>query len=203
MAEGEVKIKGRVVAILVVTGVLLASVIILFPLVGIYKAELIPYINDPFAVGNLQADVPWSIAECVWGLVYLAGIITGVVFMRKHFMRGLLTLCVVHIFIIQVAVSHFTPKIEAYSQRAAIEFFKSLAGKDVYVHVLGYKSYADLYYTKKVKPTNLNAYNEEWLLNGNVDKPTYFVAKVTNAEPYRALPQLTDLGTKNGFVFFK
>jgi 4-amino-4-deoxy-L-arabinose transferase-like glycosyltransferase len=201
--EGEGKIKGRVVVALLITGLLLAVVITAFPLVGIYKEQLIPYINDPFAVGNLQANVPWSVAECLWGIIYFIGIVVALVFMRKHFMRGLVTLCVVHIFIIQVAVSHFTPKIEAYSQRAAIEYFKSLQGRDVYVHVLGYKSYADLFYTKKVRPTNPESYKEDWLLTGKIDKPVYFICKVQSADEYRKMPQLVDLGGKNGFVFFR
>jgi hypothetical protein len=100
-------------------------------------------------------------------------------------------------------VLHFTSKIEAYSQRAAIDFFKSLAGKDVYVQVLGYKSYAHLFYTEKTKPQNQNSYDEQWLLHGNVDKPTYFVCKVIAADQYRKMPELQLIGEQNGFVFFK
>ncbi|MCB0697979.1 MAG: hypothetical protein KDC07_11475, partial [Chitinophagaceae bacterium] len=91
----------------------------------------------------------------------------------------------------------------AYSQRAAIEFFESLEGKDVYVKVLGYKSYAHLFYTKRMPQANPNHYNEEWLLYGDVDKPTYFICKIMNADAYRTLPQLEEIGSKNGFVFFK
>jgi hypothetical protein len=123
--------------------------------------------------------------------------------MKKNFRRGMLVLCMLQIAIIQLTVIHFTPKVEAYSQRAAIDFFKGFKGKDVYIHVLGYKSYAPLFYAEKMPPANKNSYNEQWLLSGKVDKPTYFVCKIQNADKFRAMPQLQELYAKNGFVFFK
>lgn len=203
IAEGKVSLLKPVKILLTVIGVVLAIAITCLPLVGLNKDILIPLIDDPFAVGNLQANVHWSIAEISWGLIYLAGIITAVVLMRKEFRKGVLVLCAVQVITIQVTVLHFTPKIEAISQRAAIEYFQSFIGKDVYVHVLGYKSYAHLFYTQKQPQTNNNYDNEEWLLTGNIDKPAYFICKVMEADKYRAMPQLEETGSKNGFVFFK
>jgi len=203
IAEGKVSLLKPVKILLTVIGLVLAIAIICLPLVGLNKDILIPLIDDPFAVGNLQANVHWSIAEISWGLIYLIGIITAVVLMRKEFRKGILVLCAVQIITIQVTVLHFTPKIEAISQRAAIEYFQSFIGKDVYVHVLGYKSYAHLFYTRKQPPTNNSYDNEEWLLTGNIDKPAYFICKVMEADKYRAMPQLEETGSKNGFVFFK
>lgn len=203
IAEGKVSLLKPVKILLTVIGVVLAIAITCLPLVGLNKDILIPLIDDPFAVGNLQANVQWSIAEISWGLIYLAGIVIAVVLMRKEFRKGILVLCAVQIITIQVTVLHFTPKIEAISQRAAIEYFQSFIGKDVYVHVLGYKSYAHLFYTQKQPQTNNNYDNEEWLLTGNLDKPAYFICKVMDADKYRAMPQLEETGSKNGFVFFK
>ncbi len=203
IAEGKVLLLKSVKVLLTVIGVVLAITITSLPLVGLNKDILIPLIDDPFAVGNLQANVHWSIGEISWGLIYLAGIITAVVLMRKEFRKGMLVLCAVQAITIQVTVLHFTPKIEAISQRAAIEYFQSFIGKDVYVHVLGYKSYAHLFYTQKQPQTNNNYDNEEWLLTGDIDKPAYFICKVMEADKYRAMPQLEETGSKNGFVFFK
>lgn len=209
LSEGQARLKPLVRTLLLVTGSLLAVAIMLLPVAGIFKQTLIPYIKDPFAVANLQAGVTWRLAECLWGLAYLAGIWTAVLLMRRHFRRGMLVLCAVQLIIIQVAIVHFTPKIEAYSQRAAIRFFKSCRGRDVYVHVLGYKSYAQLFYTGKTRPANPQYYdsngrvNEAWLLTGDVDKPVFFVCKITAADRYAAMPQLEEIGRKNGFVFFR
>lgn len=203
IAEGKVSLLKPVKILLTVIGVVLAIAITCLPLVGLNKDILIPLIDDPFAVGNLQANVHWSIAEISWGLIYLVGIITAVVLMKREFRKGILVLCAVQIITIQVTVLHFTPKIEAISQRAAIEYFQSFIGKDVYVHVLGYKSYAHLFYTQKQPQTNNNYDNEEWLLTGDIDKPAYFICKVMEADKYRTMPQLEESGSKNGFVFFK
>lgn len=188
---------------LAVLGILLAIAITALPVFGLNKERLAPLIDDPFAVANLQAAVPWSYAEAGWGILYLVGVCASLWWMRKSFRRGAIVLAAVQMLTIFVAIAHFTPKIEGYSQRAAINFFKSLRGKDVYVRVLGYKSYAHLFYTQKRPQVNLASHDEAWLLNGPVDKPTYFVAKVTAAEPYRALPQLEVIGEEAGFVFFR
>ncbi len=209
LSEGQEKMKKLVLILQLVTGSLIAILITALPLVGMYKQKIIPLIDDPFAVANFQADVSWSLAECGWGLVYLRAIWVTVFFMRKDFRKGMLAMMAVQLLLIQITVLHFTPKVEAYSQRAAIEFFKTFKGKDVYVQVLGYKSFAHLFYTDKTKPTNpayydsLGKANEKWLLKGNVDKPTYFCCKITAADEYLAMPTLQELYRKNGFVFFK
>jgi len=219
LSNKEIIIKKWIKALLLFFGSLLAIVITALPLVGIYKQKLIPYIDDPFAVGNLQANVPWGYAECLWGVLYLIGIWVAVVLMKKNFRNGIITLCLLQIVIIEVTVLHFTPKIEAISQRAAIDYFESFKGKDVYVYPLGYKSYAHLFYTDKKPSLNPNytikggvdsngksfppKVNEQWLLKGNVDKPTYFISKIMDEKKYDTMPQLQEIGSKNGFAFFK
>ena len=208
LADAQVPLKKRVRIILLITGSLLGVFIMALPVAGINKTMLIPYINDPFAVGNLQAEVPWAYTECIWGIVYIGAIWAAVWLMKKKFMQGMVALCAVQLIIIQVTVLHFTPKIEAYSQRAAIDYYKSFEGREVYVTPLGYKSYANLFYTKKQQFALGQYYlngkvNENWLLYGNVDKPTYFICKIQDAKQYMAMPQLEKTGSKNGFVFFK
>jgi 4-amino-4-deoxy-L-arabinose transferase-like glycosyltransferase len=218
MSEDRIQLKKWVRGVMLFVGTLLAIVIGALPLVGIYKQKLIPYIADPFAVGNLSANVPWSYADCLWGVLYLVGIWITVLYMRKHFRKGMIALCGLQVIMIQVTILHFTAKIEAYSQRAAIDYYKGFVGKDVYVHPLGYKSYANLFYTQKLPATDPNyrtirkdkegkvvqpEANENWLLAGTLDKPAYFICKVQDADKYRAMPQLEETGASNGFVFFR
>jgi 4-amino-4-deoxy-L-arabinose transferase-like glycosyltransferase len=203
LSEKQITVKPIVRIVLLITGSLIAIVITCLPIVGLYKHLLIPYIDDPFAVGNFQANVSWSYAESLWGLLYIIGIWVAVIAMKKNFKKVFVGLCLLQIVIIQVTVLHFTPKIEAFSQRAAIDYFKGLQGKDVYVHVLGYKSYAHLFYARTMPQSNPNRTNEEWLLTGSTDKPAYFICKIMDADKYRQLPQLMETGSKNGFVFFK
>ncbi|RAJ86016.1 4-amino-4-deoxy-L-arabinose transferase-like glycosyltransferase [Chitinophaga dinghuensis] len=204
VAEGKIRFRGWNLAILVFIGVVLGIAIGALPLVGVYKDQLIPYIGDKFAVANLQADVPWSLAECGYGIGYMIMvIISSILLARKKMQEGLITLFVSTILAIQVTVVHFVPKVEAYSQRAAIEFFESFQGKDVYVKALSYHSYAQHYYSREMPHSNPNYYNTEWLLNGAIDKPAYFICRITDAEPYLQHPNLEKIGEKNGFVFFK
>ena len=211
------RLKKWVGGVFLAIGSILAVLITALPFLGINKEKLIPYIDDPFAVGNLAANVPWSYTECIWGILYLAGIWTAFFLTRRNFKKGILLLCTVQIIIIQVTVIHFTPKIEAYTQQAAIDYFKSLQGRDVYVHSLGYKSYATMFYSREHPATDSNYHsvrvdkgkdvqpiaNEQWLLRGKIDKPVYFICKIQDRPRYDTLPQLTDIGGKNGFVFYK
>jgi hypothetical protein len=218
LGNDSMKLKKVTRALLLTIGSLLAIVITCLPLVGLNKDKLIPYINDKFAVGNLRANVAWSYTECLWGLLYLVGIWVAASVIRKNFRKGMILLCVLQVMIIQVTVLHFTPKIEAYSQRAAIDYFKSMEGKDVYVQPLGYKSYANLFYTQKTAATDSNYYtykqddkrmekvpiaNEAWLISGKTDKPVYFISKVQDSDKYAAFPEMMVTGSSNGFVFYK
>ncbi|OSZ78411.1 hypothetical protein CAP35_09185 [Chitinophagaceae bacterium IBVUCB1] len=203
LSEKKVVLTAFTKSAFIIIGVLLSIAIIAIPIVGINKAKLIPLIKDPFAVANLQADISWSYLEAIWGTLYLVGIVISVLLLRKRFRLGMIALCVLQVVIIQVTVIHFTPKIEAFSQRAAIEYFKSFQGKDVYVHVLGYKSYAHLFYTHKQPQSNDMYDNEAWLLEGKIDKPAYFICKIIDADKYKAYKELRETGRKNGFVFFE
>jgi 4-amino-4-deoxy-L-arabinose transferase-like glycosyltransferase len=218
LSNEPVKLKKWLKGLLLFIGSVIAILITALPLAGLHKEKLIPYINDKFAVANFNANVSWSYAECLWGLIYLIAIWVAVVLMNRNFKKGMVVLCIAQIIIIQVTVLHFTAKIEAYTQRSAIEYFKSFAGKDVYVQPLGYKSYANLFYAGKQPATDSNYVsirvdekgenmqpeaNEGWLLTGKIDKPAYFICKIQDAYKFRAAPQLTETGGSNGFVFFK
>lgn len=201
--EGRKTLRKGIQIGLLALGTVWGLLLVALPIVGLNKEKLIPYIADPFAVGNLQANVPWSYWECLWGLLYLAGIWTALWLLRRQPRKGILILFAVQIIAIQATMLHFTPKIEWYSQRAAIEFFKSKAGQDVYVQSVGYKSYAQLFYTRKMPPGDGVPRTEGWLRTGPVDKPTFFIAKITEKEKLLADPLLEFLGEKAGFVFFK
>lgn len=204
LSEKKTQLPAWNLVLMLLIGILLGTAIALLPLVGIYKAQLIPMIGDKFAKANLQADVPWMYAECAYGIAYVIMVITSVILLfNKKTQVGLLCLFFSTIAAIQITVVHFTPKIERYSQGAAINFFESFQGKDDYVQVLSYHSYAHLFYTRKLPPANKNYYNTDWLLNGPVDKPTYFICRITDSEPWRENPHLEVVGEKNGFVFFK
>jgi hypothetical protein len=204
ITEKKVQLHAWNIVLMLLIGLLLGLAITLLPIVGLYKEVLIPYVGDRFAQANLQAQVPWSAWEATYGAGYMVLIIVSAVLLfQKKMQTGILCLFLSTIFVMQLTIVHFTPKIEKFSQGAAIEFFQSHEGKDDYVQVLSYHSYAHLFYTKKLPSANKDYYKKDWLLSGAVDKPTYFICRITDSAPWRANPNLVVIGEKNGFVFFK
>jgi hypothetical protein len=94
------------------------------------------------------------------------------------------------------------PRIEQYSQAPAINFFKSLQDKEVYIETLGYKSYAQYFYGRTKPPSHENAKNIDWLLHGKIDKDAYFSLHVNNTKDHiNSTMEL--IGQKGGFVFYR
>ncbi|MDP2423450.1 MAG: glycosyltransferase family 39 protein [Bacteroidales bacterium] len=190
-------------------GLIIAFIVMALPLIHWLKYKIIEadFIRDPFAKGNLAADVMWSGWEMIIGLVLVSGIIFFILYAKKRSTRhAFASLFGSSFLFVILTIVVVTPKIEGYSQRAAIEFFKSLSHKDVYVETLGYKSYAHWFYGK-VQPHIWDRAPEivsnEWLLNGKIDKDAYFSAKIHHKEKYmNQQPELQILYEKNGFVFF-
>jgi hypothetical protein len=197
------KLTIRVRSLLLLIGTLWGIILVCLPLVGIFKERLIPFINDPFAVGNLHANVSWHYWESVPGLLYLVCIWLIAFRFTKDVKGSLLRLFCLQIVAIQFTLLHFVPKVEAYSQAAAIRFYERMAGKDVHIEVMGFHSYAYLFYARKSPVTDKRYYNRDWLLHGEVDKPVYFVCKVSYAPEVGKQPLLRELYEENGFVFFE
>lgn len=161
-------------------------------------------INDQFAMANLQADANWLGFEWIVALLLLGGILFYVIRINSE-KRIVPTIALAA----SLAMFHFgamvlfVPRAEAYTQHAAIAFFKSLPQHDCYVKTLGYKSYAELYYFEKPMPSHDSVSNTNWLLYGNIDKPAYFISKNTKKEEIvNEFPFLQIIGEKNGFVFY-
>lgn len=157
-------------------------------------------IKDPFALGNLQADVRWTGWEALVSLPLLIALILFVV-MRTHWERFVSVVAGSALFCF-LTIAVLVPKAEGYTQQAAIAFYKEKSAEDCYIHPLGFKSYAHLFYGRKSPPDNPLSYDQDWLLHGDIDKPVYIIYKVTRKEQYREqYPHLQILYEKNGFVF--
>ena len=112
----------------------------------------------------------------------------------------MLILHLVVLLFVFVSISMFTGRIEGYTQRAAIKFYKSLRGQDVYVNTLGFKSYAHLFYFDKQPGEEDDSI--ERLMTGSLDRDAYFVMRVDKKEIYlERYPELEVLMEKDGYVF--
>ncbi len=207
LVNGELGWKKITGILLLILATLLGVVISALPFVDRYKQRIINsnLIKDAFAVENLKATVYWTGYEWLIGAMLIAGACLMLYFVRKKkILTGISILFVSSLITVNAAAFIIAPRIEKYSQGAAIEFYISLQDKDCYIETLGFKSYAHLFYSRKKPQANQNSYAREWLLTGPIDKPAYFVSKITSVEEIKKnYPDLKELYRKNGFVFWK
>ncbi len=190
-------------------GSVVALVFIATPFIGMRIDLLKPLVADPFGRANLDADVVWT------GVEALAGISMAVVLFFGHryfsqgdYKRGLPVVFGGTALFVTITLFFFINNIEAYSQRAAVEFFEARAkdtanGHPHYAKNHGYRSYTQLFYTRKQPPADTRAYDAEWLFHGTIDRPVYLVAKVTSEEDVTSIGTFTELYQKNGFIFYR
>jgi 4-amino-4-deoxy-L-arabinose transferase-like glycosyltransferase len=187
-----------------IIGGIIALAMLAIPIFAMNIKKLIPYVKDKFAQANMQSDVNWTGLESLAGILLIATIIIGLSKIRKRdYQKAAWVFFGGTALVVFFASVMIVPKVEKYSQGAAIDFFKQRIGEDCYVKTLGYKSYAQFFYTQKERPANENYYNQEWLLTGAIDKPVYFVTKIDRLDGYSKYTSLKELYRKNGFVFLK
>ncbi len=200
----ELRIKKYIPYILFFIGGVISAALIALPVFAKNITQWIPRIEDKFVQGNMMADVYWSGLESLIGILFLTIIIIGgIQLITKQYMKAAWILFGGTAIVIFLAAVIIVPKIEQYSQGAAIEFFEARKGEDCYVRPLGYKTYAHLFYTQKTKPVNEKSDDQEWLLTGDIDKPVYFVTKLDRIDRFTQYSELKELYRKNGFVFLK
>ena len=189
-----------------VVGVLLGLILAALPIIGQNIILLKKFAaNDAFALGNMDAQVTWTNAQSLIGIFLIATtLVFPIVIKMRGILRGYIFLFLTTALFLQWVLIFDVNNIEAYSQRAALDFYESKQTENCYIRTYGFKSYAHLFYTKMQPPTDKNYANESWLLRGtDVDKPAYFVGKIHDKDPMDSIPTLQFLYQKNGFVFYK
>ncbi|MCX6173823.1 MAG: glycosyltransferase family 39 protein [Ignavibacteriales bacterium] len=195
---------------IILLGLIYSVLLIALPLAFIYRNKLMPYITDDFVKGNLSMNVNWSGLEYLIGVLFLILLIVSVVFLfKQQYRKGLYLLFLNTIIALSLFLPIVVPKVEKHVQGAPIAFYESIAGEDVYLNVLGFKSYAHLFYSKKQYKNSSKALGldqdvyEKWLKEGEIDKPVYSVCKVQDQNDYKTLPNIELMKEEGGFAFFK
>jgi hypothetical protein len=190
-----------------VLGIVLAVFFTGLSVIDQFKEYMIlhQWITDPFAVACLKADGGWKGYEFMSVLPLVAGLILyfyiGLKGITHKAVITLTTSVPLFMFFTMILV---VPRVEAYSQRAAIDFFKSVKHEDAYLETIGYKSYAHLFYGQIKDHHEDKAPAKEWLLTGDIDKTAYFAVKINRKEKFiKDYPSIEFLYEENGFVFFK
>ncbi|MEZ4720437.1 MAG: glycosyltransferase family 39 protein [Flavobacteriales bacterium] len=169
-------------------GIVLAMIITILPLLLINKSAWVHLINDPFAAANLTADVNWIGWEWLPGIIFLVTIVISWRIMNSKPMSSFIALTLGTAFSIVLIMVSIVPKIEGYSQRAAIQFFEE--HQRAKLETYKYKSYAHYFYGR-VKP---NHAGEEHFL----------VCKIQHKEKlFIEYPHAQHLYDSGGFCFFQ
>ncbi len=202
--KSEIQLKRYILWLITVTGSLYVILLACAPFADKLKLMVIRYIKitDPFALACLMADAGWKGYEGIPAVILLAGLIILVANKKLNVFKRYVYFLICSVIFIFLSVIFIAPRAERYSQHAAIAFFKSVSHEDAYIETLGYKSYAHLFYGRKMPAGKHEAYSKEWLLKGNIDKKLYLSLKAD--KKHRLLSQYPDLKVlyeKNGYVF--
>lgn len=188
------------------TGLVLSLLIIGVTFIDQLKPYLLApgRMKDQFAKANLAAQVEWTGWEKLPGVILLTGIVIFVLRAHKNIRSALVALFTTALIGINLTIVLITPKVEPYSQGAAIEFYKSKQSENAIVEPLRFKSYAHLFYTMRQPQFTRSIADSIKNFNTHPEIPVYYVGKIQNQEENeREMPYLEKLYEKNGFVFYK
>lgn len=206
LASGEMRWKKSTSVLLIIIASLIGIAVSALPIIDKYKQQILDadLIKDKFAVENLKAAVSWTGFEWLIGIILIGGVGVMLFMINKGKVKqGIIGIFLFSLFAVNMSSVLVVPRIEKYSQGAAIEFYEYLQGKDCYVETISFKSYAHLFYSHKQPQANPRSYNSDWLYHGEIDKPAYFVSKITALDDVaQYYPELKEIYRKNGFVFW-
>lgn len=204
LLDNGIKMKRYLSILIICMGFVFSFLLFAVPYVAQHPEIILPYIKDDFAKASLLTPVRWTGYEMYIGIVYFVAVIISIILLRqKKNMRGVLLLfyatgCCLFFYALSVA-----PKIEQYSQGPAIRFYQSLAGKDIYLWPVGFKSYGQYFYGKKPEKPKYGNADLDFLLNGNIKRPAFFVVKITDPDFEKRCAECELIGQEGGFKFYR
>ena len=198
------KMNNFLLILIAIMGFVFSFLLAAVPYIANHHELILPYLKDPFAAASLNVNVSWSGFESLIGILYFIAVIFALIFFsKKQNLKGMLFLFYSTAICLFVYLLSVVPKIEKYSQGPAIDFYESLAGKDVYVWPIGFKSYAQYFYAKKPASPVYGEADEQFLLKGNITRPAFFVVKITNTSFDSTCNGCSLIKQEGGFKFYK
>jgi 4-amino-4-deoxy-L-arabinose transferase-like glycosyltransferase len=215
--------------LLFVLGAIWSLASISLPILGnnLQKLTDLIKIEDQFALANLKAQVFWTGWEATPGIILFVSLVMFLLYSKRSIPQSVIILYLGSLLFVQSVLYLVVPKIERYTQGANIDFLKSLEQEDCYICTIDFKSYAHFFYPKikinqnplfneKVKNDEMlklcrkltnpqDKYNcvRDWYLDGNIDKPVYFITKIDRGDWLKNKKNLKFIKEKNGFLYYK
>ncbi len=193
-----------VLVTLLTVGAIFGLALTALPVLLIRKDWLMPPLGGKFEQLAFSIDVPMLGWEWLGGVIFLLALVVTYLFYRKkQLLHGLTFNALLVGFTLSWYAFFVVPKVERYTQGPAIDFYKSVQGEDVYILTYKFKSYADHFYARKLPWTDPKSLNEQWLLQGYIDKPVYVVIQRHKKRHIQPFDDLKLLYEKGGFAFYK
>lgn len=197
----KLRVPGYVKVLLAGVAALWALLTGVLPFIDRLKTRLLPVV-DEFTRGNLEAASSWYGFEPLLGVALLAAVGWFFYYLKKEKPTKAFAGLAGGVALFIAAVIYIYPlQVEKYTQHAVIEFYRSKATEDNYIHPT-FRTYAHYFYGQRT-PAGKYA-GEEWLRIGAIDKPAYFILRKNAAGVARFMeetPGAQLLYEKNGFVF--
>lgn len=204
LLEEKKKMSTSLLILMAVVGSIFSLLLAAVPYLAKHPSLILPYIKDEYAKASLNVPVQWSGWESLTGIAYLLLVLLAIYFFRKgQNWRALLFLFYSTAGCLFIYLISVVPKIEQYSQGPAIQFYEQLAGKNVYVWPVGFKSYAQYFYGKKPPEPKYGNEQLPFLLHGKLDRPAYFVVKITNKDFSQQCTDCQLIKQEGGFLFYE
>jgi 4-amino-4-deoxy-L-arabinose transferase-like glycosyltransferase len=182
-------------------GSLAAAAAIAAPFVMMRRAAIAPlFAASPFAQASLMAPVAWTGVEALAG-GWLLGVLGAahLLHARRAFATSAIVLFAGTGVFVPLALACFAGKVEAHTQRAAVEFFQARRGERCYLLTRSYRSFAHWFYARTTEAEP----EDNVLVRGPIDRPVYLVTKITAVKDFEAVGTFREIGRRNGFVFWR
>jgi 4-amino-4-deoxy-L-arabinose transferase-like glycosyltransferase len=185
-------------------GSIFASIIAAAIWIGSHHISIPFFGEDLFAADALKALVYWKSNELIMPISFFIALIIGLILIgRKRVTAGLWTILIATCLFTNLMMALIVPRIEKYSQGAMIEFLQAKKTEDCYIEVLGFKSYAQLFYSDKKIPATRQDLDLNYIIWGPTTKPVYIITRVNKLGAFYDPNKFQELYRKNGYVFFK
>jgi 4-amino-4-deoxy-L-arabinose transferase-like glycosyltransferase len=177
---------------LLLVGLMLSALFCIIPLAFMNKQWLLslPTFRDVYLRAALSRNVAWIGIEPFIGLVLLIGVVVAIVIIQRHMRTAIAVLYGSVVLTLTLFLPIVAPRIEAYTQGAALDFYESLQNTGQTAQPLSMKSYAYLFYTRK-SPVLAST------------MPSWYICRVNNIDEWKTDSTKVAVDTTGAFVIFR
>ncbi|MBB4079859.1 4-amino-4-deoxy-L-arabinose transferase-like glycosyltransferase [Lewinella aquimaris] len=174
---------------------------LLIAVAGWTMAYWLPLVTDSELASRLEMPVSWPWYTILPTLIVASLLLVDAYLKPPRRSRAALHLLAMFLFCL-VALPVFAPRIQQYTQGAAVEFYRSFAGQDVLLGTCRYKSYTPLFYGAVTQEQG--GRTREQTFYDAIPHPLYFSSPLRLTEKARGdVPDAELLYQRGGFSFFR